>query len=94
VCLGGFDGDGDGLIGCDDPDCWGRCTPLCPPDSTPDWPDDCDTALPHCGDGVCNPNLETQRLCPGDCGPPPEICGDFICEGAEDETSCPGDCTP
>jgi cysteine-rich repeat protein len=92
--LGALDYDNDGVLGCDDPDCWGRCMPECPPDSTPDWPSDCDTARPHCGDGVCNPFLETQRLCPGDCGPPPEICGDFICEGAEDNASCPGDCTP
>jgi hypothetical protein len=90
--LGGFDYDRDGVLGCADPDCWGRCLPECPPDSTPDWPTDCDTGRPHCGDGICNPNLETQRLCPGDCGPPPELCGDFICEGAEDSASCPGDC--
>jgi cysteine-rich repeat protein len=27
----GTDGDGDGLVGCADPDCWWTCTPTCPP---------------------------------------------------------------
>jgi N-acetylneuraminic acid mutarotase len=94
ACTPGFDGDGDGLVGCDDPDCWGFCTPHCPVNSTPLWPTDCDTAQPHCGDGVCNPFLETPRLCPGDCGPPAPLCGDFHCDDFEDAASCPGDCTP
>ena len=94
ACTTGFDGDADGLVGCDDPDCWGFCTPHCPVNSTPNWPNDCDTAQPRCGDGVCNASLETRRLCPGDCGPPAAICGDFHCDDTEDAATCPGDCTP
>jgi hypothetical protein len=30
ACTGGDD-DGDGLVDCDDPDCWWSCTPTCPP---------------------------------------------------------------
>jgi cysteine-rich repeat protein len=30
ACTGGDD-DGDGLVDCDDPDCWWSCTPACPP---------------------------------------------------------------
>jgi hypothetical protein len=59
-CRPGEDLDADGLAGCDDPDCWARCTPLCPPGTT------CDPAAPHCGDGVCNAALE-QGFCPSDC---------------------------
>lgn len=59
-CVAGQDTDVDGLAGCDDTDCWGYCTPLCPPDAP------CDPASPHCGDGVCNPHLETA-VCPADC---------------------------
>ena len=80
------DHDGDGLLGCDDPDCWGHCTPLCPPGTS------CPADAPRCGDGTCNASLESCRLCPGDCGPCPEVCGDFVCDPGEDETSCPGDC--
>lgn len=29
-CTGG-DSDHDGLVGCNDPDCWGSCVPYCPP---------------------------------------------------------------
>jgi hypothetical protein len=54
------DTDGDGLVGCADPDCWGRCQPFCPPRTT------CDTSTPHCGDGTCSA-LEDYRLCPADC---------------------------
>ena len=28
------DSDGDGLAGCADPDCFARCTPMCPPGAT------------------------------------------------------------
>jgi cysteine-rich repeat protein len=61
VCDGTSDADGDGLVGCDDPDCWGLCTPHCMPGTI------CDPSFPHCGDGVCNPALETPTLCPSDC---------------------------
>jgi hypothetical protein len=53
--------DGDGLAGCADPDCWGRCAPFCPPGMT------CDPSAPHCGDGVCLPWLEDRSICPQDC---------------------------
>jgi hypothetical protein len=56
-----LDADGDGLAGCADPDCWGVCTPLCPPYVS------CDMTAPRCGDGVCNTSLETAQLCPSDC---------------------------
>ncbi len=56
----GTDADGDGLVGCADPDCWARCTPLCPPGLS------CDPAAPHCGDGTCS-QLEDHALCPADC---------------------------
>lgn len=83
ACTTGIDGDGDGLGGCDDPDCWGWCTPSCAPGA------DCDPTLPSCGDGVCNEGLETPRICPSDCGTEP-VCGDFYCDPGE--TGCPGDC--
>jgi cysteine-rich repeat protein len=86
VCQHGHDIDGDGLIGCADPDCWAYCTPLCPPGA------ECDEALPHCGDGACNPALETCRMCPGDCGACAPVCGDFVCDPGESAASCPGDC--
>ena len=52
--------DGDGLAGCGDPDCWGRCQPLCPPGVG------CG-AVEKCGDGVCNAALENDGWCPQDC---------------------------
>ncbi len=58
------DDDGDGLAGCDDPDCWARCAPSCPPGVT------CDAAAPRCGDGSCAPALEDYVLCPADCVAP------------------------
>jgi cysteine-rich repeat protein len=85
VCRFGFDTDGDGKVGCDDPDCWPFCAPLCPPGST------CDASLPHCGDGVCNEHLETCRMCPEDCSCD-AVCGDFFCDAGETAGSCPGDC--
>jgi cysteine-rich repeat protein len=54
------DDDGDGLAGCDDPDCWGRCTPDCPPATS------CATGLPYCGDAQCAP-IEDSLICPEDC---------------------------
>ncbi len=61
TCIAGQDGDGDGLAGCADPDCWALCTPFCPPGAS-----GCDASAPHCGDGQCNMLLE-QRVCPEDC---------------------------
>jgi cysteine-rich repeat protein len=54
------DDDGDGLAGCADPDCWGRCTPGCVPGAT------CSPSLPRCGDGTCGP-IEDHLICPADC---------------------------
>jgi hypothetical protein len=62
--VAGLDGDGDGLAGCADPDCWGRCDPLCPPFTT------CAANRPRCGDAVCNAFLENNMICPADCPPP------------------------
>ncbi len=87
-CTTQFDGDGDGLIGCDDPDCWGRCTPSCPPGAS------CDSDAPSCGDGVCNSFLENRRLCPQDCGAPAVLCGNFYCDLNENAQICLGDCPP
>ncbi len=62
ICLSAdLDTDGDGLAGCADPDCWGVCTPMCPPYVS------CDKTAPRCGDGECNLSLETALLCPTDC---------------------------
>lgn len=85
-CQLGFDVDGDGLIGCADPDCWPYCTPLCGPGQV------CEAWQPRCGDGQCNAALETCRMCPQDCGACPARCGDFFCDPGETTSSCPGDC--
>ncbi len=61
-CHSQFDDDGDGKIGCADPDCWARCTPWCPPGAP------CDTTLPRCGDGACDKPREDCGICPDDCG--------------------------
>lgn len=52
------DDDADGLTGCADPDCWGRCAPLCPYGTS--------CTGPACGDSVCS-DLEDYLLCPVDC---------------------------
>ncbi|MCX5746718.1 MAG: kelch repeat-containing protein [Proteobacteria bacterium] len=85
VCTQAIDADGDGLVGCADLDCWSVCTPWCPPGAS------CDPTWPRCGDGVCNPDLETCRSCSGDCACTP-LCGDLFCDPGEDPSSCPGDC--
>ncbi len=83
-----LDYDSDGLFGCDDPDCAGRCTPTCAPGAT------CAVPSSTCGDGVCDP-LEDCALCSADCGICTQgDCGDFRCDSGETATSCPGDCTP
>lgn len=51
--------DRDTLVGCDDSDCAGRCTPEC--STSP-----CDPTLPHCGDGTCSV-IEDVESCPDDC---------------------------
>jgi hypothetical protein len=55
------DFDADGLAGCADPDCWGRCTPGCIPGLA------CPTTAERCGDGACNRSVEDMYLCPDDC---------------------------
>ncbi len=88
ACASGFDTDGDQLAGCDDPDCWGRCTPLCPPRTT------CNANASRCGDGTCNAALETCRLCPADCAAACTVmCGDYRCDAGETAATCPGDCS-
>lgn len=61
-----------------DPDCWARCTPLCPPwltaqdtvnNQTVTWPQACAlvrAGAPSCGDGTCGA-VEDVVLCPQDC---------------------------
>ena len=82
-CVNDIDNDGDGFIGCDDPDCWAYCTPHCTPYTA-----SCETALPHCGDGTCNRSLENFFNCPVDC----TACGNFQCEPGESLVDWPGDC--
>jgi cysteine-rich repeat protein len=80
LCIAGRDTDDDDLIACGgsnplnpiegaDPDCYGRCFPLCPlPDATnPKAVCDVVMATPHCGDGICNRALEDKLMCPTDC---------------------------
>jgi hypothetical protein len=86
TCRFGFDGDGDQRLACADPDCWGYCTPFCPP-TLPT----CDPTLPHCGDATCDA-IEDCRSCPADCGPCAAVCGDFVCDPPESSATCPGDC--
>ena len=59
-CTARTDGDGDGFMGCNDPDCWGRCTPTCPPATS------C-VAGPRCGDGLCDVVYEDTLICGVDC---------------------------
>jgi cysteine-rich repeat protein len=86
TCVTPIDLDGDGLAGCADPDCYAVCNPTCTPGVA------CDATAPHCGDGVCNSDLETCRMCPEDCGACPAVCGDSFCDPGETPASCPGDC--
>jgi cysteine-rich repeat protein len=83
VCAIAIDGDGDGQTGCDDPDCWPICTPLCPPATS------CPPGAPSCGDGTCSA-LESCATCPADCTTScAPVCGDSVCVMGE---ACPGDC--
>jgi hypothetical protein len=53
VCDDGVDEDEDGVMDCDEPECWGVG----------------DCAQPECGDGTCQePAEETCLSCPEDCG--------------------------
>ncbi|MFN0247744.1 MAG: kelch repeat-containing protein [Kofleriaceae bacterium] len=82
TCASRLDADGDGLAACTDPDCWSVCDPLCPPGTA-----SCPTT-PRCGDQSCS-SLENRQICPLDCGAPPVMCGDAVCDGSE---MCAGDC--
>jgi hypothetical protein len=84
-CVALVDADGDGLASCEDPDCWSRCEPLCPPLTS------CG-AGPSCGDATCDP-VEDCARCPADCGSCADICGDLVCGSSESVASCPGDCS-
>lgn len=55
------DRDLDGLAGCEDPDCFGRCEPLCPAGAFTG------CTSPRCGDGTCDPRREDRHICPQDC---------------------------
>lgn len=81
-CATRVDSDGDGAIGCADPDCWEVCTPLCSPGAV-------SCTSPRCGDGTCDPAFESRALCPADCGAPLLSCGDLVCDPGE---SCAADC--
>jgi cysteine-rich repeat protein len=85
ACHAGADTDGDLRPGCDDPDCWAGCTPLCPPGVS------CAAGLPRCGDAACNTAIESCTSCPEDCTCTP-VCGDFRCEPGETAATCAGDC--
>lgn len=88
TCRLGFDGDGDSLTGCADPDCAGYCDPFCSAF------DICaDATRPRCGDAICGA-LENRRLCPADCASVTLVCGDYLCDAGETTSSCVGDCTP
>jgi hypothetical protein len=70
ACQVGFDRDGDGLKGCDDPDCAAVCErcgdATCDPsESCRNCPADCGLCPGLCGDTYCDGN-EAQS-CPGDC---------------------------
>ncbi len=95
-CHTGLDGDGDGKLGCEDPDCFGWCWPQCWPGTETNWPANCAVDTPRCGDGNCDASLESCFSCPGDCGLCAAVCGDFICDamGGETAADCPGDCGP
>jgi hypothetical protein len=58
------DSDSDGFKGCDDPDCWSRCRPECPPHAV------CDTNARRCGDAACDISVEDYLICPQDCEVP------------------------
>ncbi|MEZ4364801.1 MAG: DUF4215 domain-containing protein [Kofleriaceae bacterium] len=91
-CAAADDRDGDLRIGCDDDDCWGRCTPACAPLAAEAATcDPADPALGFCGDGVVAP-LEDCHTCPDDVGPCTPVCGDGSCAGDESVDTCPGDC--
>ena len=70
VCQVGFDGDGDGLQACADPDCDPVCSAcgntICDPsESCRGCPVDCGACGALCGDTYCDSG--EAQTCPGDC---------------------------
>ncbi|MCA9621414.1 MAG: hypothetical protein KC731_20475, partial [Myxococcales bacterium] len=93
LCTDGVDGDEDGLVDCDDPDCDAEPACLCGNgvcDMEAGEPTTCPLDCPMgCGDGVCA-GPETPALCPADC---PDPCGDGVCDPAtENQQNCLADC--
>lgn len=88
ICHEDRDVDGDGLMGCADPDCYAVCSPLCNPTIT-----SCPPQSLLCGNGTCDA-VESCFSCSRDCGECRALCGDQVCQASEDMDSCPGDCTP
>jgi hypothetical protein len=71
ACYTGFDGDGDGDIGCADSDCAGACAhcgdAACSPiEGCRLCPADCGACAPVCGDFLCDPD-ESCTTCASDC---------------------------
>jgi cysteine-rich repeat protein len=97
VCHDDRDVDGDGTIGCDDPDCRALCAPLCVRQATEPDPSGgppttvCVEGGPICGNGTCDLH-ENCRICAQDCACE-AICGDSYCDAPETISSCPGDCS-
>jgi len=77
---GNVDADGDGLSGCNDPDCWYLCSPEITPGGSGST-----AASPYC------PLYETCVSDPWECACP-SVCGDLICGSDETAATCPIDC--
>lgn len=55
-------------------------------------PQDCKSKV-TCGDGICEPYVETQSSCPKDCGSVTKpLCGNGVCGDFENPGNCPQDC--
>ena len=84
VCFDDGDYDGDGVSGCDDPDCDGHCDPFCPALTS------CAPDREHCGDDICTVPRENWANCPADCES--FACGDDVCGSEENIATCADDC--
>jgi hypothetical protein len=92
LCSDGVDGDDDGLVDCDDPDCVAEPACLCgdgvcdeAAGEMTNCPLDCAMG---CGDGVCAMN-EDHLTCATDCDNP---CGNGVCDPGETSATCSQDC--